>query len=233
MSAMRSASSRTATRTSPSSMAPLADEVLEATGAGDDDVDALVERPALLLVAGAAVDGEHRAARDAERAWASSSATWAASSRVGTSTRAQGRRGAATSRRAAMARPKARVLPEPVGARPQTSRPARASGSAAAWMGNGASMPRDGEVGGERGGDAELREGGRHGGCATFVSREEADSKRTLEPASSGDGGRRTRRVYMAQDALPSPHAVRHDRNPCERAPRWRGANRTTRRKAR
>src|SRR6202158_5825190 len=36
--------------------------------------------------------------------------------------------------------PKAKVLPEPVGARPLTSRPASASGRAAAWMGNGSVM---------------------------------------------------------------------------------------------
>src|SRR5450755_594889 len=39
-------------------------------------------------------------------------------------------------------RPKARVLPDPVWARPSTSRPASASGSARAWMANGASIPR-------------------------------------------------------------------------------------------
>ena len=36
---------------------------------------------------------------------------------------------------------KARVLPEPVRPRPSTSRPARLSGSVAAWIGNGAVMP--------------------------------------------------------------------------------------------
>ena len=38
--------------------------------------------------------------------------------------------------------PKASVLPEPVGARPQTSRPARASVMVAAWMAKGWVMPR-------------------------------------------------------------------------------------------
>ena len=37
--------------------------------------------------------------------------------------------------------PKARVLPEPVGARPQTSRPARASAMVAAWIANGSVIP--------------------------------------------------------------------------------------------
>jgi hypothetical protein len=37
--------------------------------------------------------------------------------------------------------PKARVLPEPVWALPQTSRPARASGMVRVWIGNGDVMP--------------------------------------------------------------------------------------------
>ena len=43
--------------------------------------------------------------------------------------------------RESIARPKARVLPEPVWPRPSRSRPARVSGSVAAWMGNGAVKP--------------------------------------------------------------------------------------------
>ena len=39
------------------------DEVLEATGRGDDDLDAAAEHLHLLLHAGAAVDGEDREAR--------------------------------------------------------------------------------------------------------------------------------------------------------------------------
>ena len=66
-----------------------------------------------------------------------------ASSRVGTSTRPRGvlARARPPSRRASMARPKARVLPEPVWPRPSTSRPRSASGRVAAWMGNGAAKP--------------------------------------------------------------------------------------------
>src|SRR3546814_16339685 len=52
-----------------------------------------------------------------------------------------GRLGAAWSMRARGGRPKAMVLPEPVGALPQTSRPARASGRVAAWTGKGEAMP--------------------------------------------------------------------------------------------
>src|SRR3954471_2356906 len=75
---------------------------------------------------------------------ASASWTCAASSRVGTRMSAAGRFGAAE-RPASLARsgsPKAIVLPEPVCPRPSTSRPARASGRQAAWIGNGVVMPR-------------------------------------------------------------------------------------------
>ncbi len=76
---------------------------------------------------------------------ASTSATWRASSRVGTRTSPRGALGwrgpAAWASRASRGRPKARVLPEPVSARPSTSRPASASGSARAWMAKGAVMP--------------------------------------------------------------------------------------------
>ncbi len=73
----------------------------------------------------------------------SESATCIASSRVGTRTSARGRFGRAlpSASRASMARPNARVLPEPVWARPSTSRPARASGMVAVWIGNGVVMP--------------------------------------------------------------------------------------------
>ena len=61
-------------------------------------------------------------------------------------------------RRASMGRPNASVLPEPVCARPRTSRPASASGTAAAWIGNGAVTPLSGERGHQGCGDAEVRE---------------------------------------------------------------------------
>ena len=44
--------------------------------------------------------------------------------------------------RSIAATPKAMVLPEPVGALATTSLPARESGIAASWIGNGAAMPR-------------------------------------------------------------------------------------------
>ncbi len=80
----------------------------------------------------------------------SSSATWVASSRVGTNTRARGAFGVRLepddvepddARRASIGKPNASVLPPPVCARPSTSRPARTSGIARAWIANGASMP--------------------------------------------------------------------------------------------
>ena len=71
----------------------------------------------------------------------SSSLTWTASSRVGTRIRARGRRGSAALTRSSTGRPKARVLPEPVLALPQTSRPARASGMVSAWTGKGDVRP--------------------------------------------------------------------------------------------
>ena len=58
-------------------------------------------------------------------------ATCAASSRVGTSTKPVGRPGRLFVTFAAMAIPNARVLPEPVGAFPQISFPASASGNVA------------------------------------------------------------------------------------------------------
>ena len=74
----------------------------------------------------------------------SASRTCTASSRVGTSTRPRGVRGAGLrpASRVIIGRPKARVLPEPVWARPSTSRPARQSASVAAWIGNAVRMSR-------------------------------------------------------------------------------------------
>src|SRR5512140_391321 len=67
---------------------------------------------------------------------------WAASSRVGARMRPPGRRRRARGTRSTIGIPKASVLPEPVGARPEMSRPARASRIAAAWIGQGAVLPR-------------------------------------------------------------------------------------------
>ncbi len=73
----------------------------------------------------------------------STSATCTASSRVGTSTRPSGRDGSATSvMRASIGTPNASVLPEPVFARPQTSLPVIATGTASVWMLNGVAKPQ-------------------------------------------------------------------------------------------
>ena len=82
--------------------------------------------------------------------------------------------------RASSGRPNAMVLPEPVGALPHTSRPARASGMVAAWTGNGsvipsssrrahrrAGTPRSAKVGGM---DGSLGRGRVRGGCAPRVA---------------------------------------------------------------
>ena len=54
--------------------------------------------------------------------------------------------------------PKASVLPEPVLALPQMSRPARASRMVRAWIANGSTMPAARQGRGEVGGDAERLE---------------------------------------------------------------------------
>ena len=71
----------------------------------------------------------------------SSSTICVASSRVGASTSAAGLRSLGSSR-SAIGRPKARVLPEPVGDWTRTSRPARTSAMTSFWTANGATMPR-------------------------------------------------------------------------------------------
>ena len=64
----------------------------------------------------------------------------------------------ARSMRATSGTPKAMVLPEPVGARPHTSRPSSASGMVAAWMSKGCVIPLFASDGDEVGGDAEILE---------------------------------------------------------------------------
>ena len=72
---------------------------------------------------------------------ARTSVTWLASSRVGTSTSPVGRDPSVGFSIWTMGSPKARVLPEPVRARPHTSLPARMSGMAMRWMAKGWPIP--------------------------------------------------------------------------------------------
>ncbi len=160
MSAMRSASSMTTKLTSSSAKIAAGEQVFEAAGGGHDDVDATPEGFALRLVARTAVDGDDPALAARASSAPSSVATWRASSRVGHEHQA---RAAAWRRRrwraSASTRPNAMVLPEPVGARPQTSWPARASGRIAAWMGNGVLIERAGQARDEFSRHAEFGEG--------------------------------------------------------------------------
>ena len=141
----------------------------------------------------------------------SSEATWAASSRVGVSTSTRGCLGRAglPCSRATAPIPKARVLPEPVGALPQTSRPARASGMVMAWMGNGSMIdlrsraatmsegtPREAKEG-CRGGMGRFRATGRDAGvrlgCGLPPKSTHQDVTRLVPRAAPPRRGRRHR----------------------------------------
>ena len=162
MSAMRSASSMTTISTSSSSTSPLFDEV---------DRDGRGRRRGCRrrcgapcgcgVVADAAVDGDDPAARGRGRAARAPGDLGGelAGRREDEAARAGAARPGVT--RSTSGMPKASVLPEPVGARPQMSRPARASGMVAAWMGKGSVMPRLCERVDEVGGNAEIGEAGR------------------------------------------------------------------------
>ena len=92
----------------------------------------------------------------------STSATWTASSRVGTSTRPSGALGSATSvMRASIGTPNASVLPDPVSARPHTSRPCIATGIASVWIVERLGETRGGETDVDALGHAEIGESGR------------------------------------------------------------------------
>ena len=107
------------------------DQILEPPGAGHDHVDALVQGADLVAIPGAAED-RHDPLASRPISEPRTACTCDASSRVGTRMRARGRRGRDWVMLATIGRPKARVLPEPVGALPQMSRPARAAGMVAA-----------------------------------------------------------------------------------------------------
>ena len=142
MSAMRSASSTTTISTSSRlDLAPL-DQVGEATRAGDEHVDAAPQRLELGAEAGAAVDrGDAELAATAEPL----ELTAHLGGELTGGHEYEGARaacGRALPTRATSGMPNAMVLPEPVGARPQRSRPARPSGTVMAWMSNASVRPR-------------------------------------------------------------------------------------------
>ena len=82
---------------------------------------------------------------------------------MGTSTRHAGRRARALPTRASSGRPKAIVLPEPVGALPQTSRPGEGVGDRGGLDGKGFGDAELVEARAQGGGHAEGGEGGGHG----------------------------------------------------------------------
>ena len=120
---------------------PLLDQVEQPARRGDEDVDAAAQRVDLRALRDAAEDDGGLQRQAARRRCESSRAIWLASSRVGVSTSTRGRaaRGVrpALARRCRIGSAKAAVLPVPVWAMPQRSRPARTEGMACAWIGVG------------------------------------------------------------------------------------------------
>ena len=140
MSSIRSASSRTSVRTRSSETEPALDQILEAAGRGDEDVSA-ARALGLARDRRAAVDG-----RDAELLRAADQLELAGDLRAELARRDEDRATdgspSAAVIRSTIGRPKAKVLPDPVGAFASTSRPASASGRTSAWIGKGVVMLR-------------------------------------------------------------------------------------------
>ena len=114
----------------------LVEQVEQSAGARDDGVDPPSQRLALRLVAHAAVDGHESPVLERGQRRELALDLGGELTGRGEHERA-GRRGLARSRRASIGSPNASVLPDPVGARPHTSRPASASGIAAVWISKG------------------------------------------------------------------------------------------------
>ena len=145
---------------------------------------------------GAAVDGEHASCRRAGATGSSTSATCTASSRVGTSTRPSGLRGSATSvMRASIGTPKASVLPDPVLARPHTSRPVHRHRDRLGLDVERLGEPARGEPVVDARGNAQLGESGRR---LDRRQRVEAGEVRGVDVAGVGGrtGGRRGGRLF-------------------------------------
>ena len=125
------------TSTSVERARALLDQVDQAAGGRDEDVDAAAQGRICRPIGGAAVDREHpHAERLAERGERVVHLQGQLAGRdQDQAARAAGRAAVPPASRASIGRPKARVLPEPVWARPSTSRPASASGRVRAWMG--------------------------------------------------------------------------------------------------
>ena len=147
-------------------LAPVA-EVDEAPRGGDDDVDPLAELGDLAVDVGAAVDGhgvqpELLGQRGQDVVDLDGQLPRRQQDEGERPGRARGGRPCASRvpwPRWRSGTPKARVLPEPVLALPQTSRPARASATVRAWIGKALMMPWSASALVSSAGDAEGLEG--------------------------------------------------------------------------
>jgi len=118
-----------------------AEVVEQASGRGDDDVDAGAQCAQLRPGRDAAEHGRRaRPGMTGERAQVL--VTWAASSRVGVRTRARTPRPGRSARRCRIGSTNAAVLPLPVIAAASRSRPSSAGGRTARWTGVGSMKPR-------------------------------------------------------------------------------------------
>ena len=178
MSSIRSASSSTSTRTSPSLTAR--------ARSGRRDVRAWRRGCGPCAPGRSGGRSARRRRRSttfspfAAASGSMSAATWSASSRVGTRTSAPGERVAATAVRSTSGSPKASVLPEPVGDSARMSRPARASGRTRFWMAKGCVIPCVVSSVGDRRADAELLKGLGH--CSTPSVLVERDATSSNNP---------------------------------------------------
>ena len=143
---MRSASSSTTISTLSRSSSFSLSRSISRSGVATIDVDAALQHVDLLMTRGAAVDGEHGAiaAGGDGREHLGDLQGQLAGRHEHQAERPAG--SASPVSRASIGTPKASVLPEPVLARPHTSRPVRATGIALVWMANGAVKPGGGET---------------------------------------------------------------------------------------
>ena len=120
----------------------LAGQVGEPTGAGDDDVYPVMERRHLRPLRRAAENrGGAQTDRSGQRPQDRLDLAGQLAGRHEHQPAGTAGAGVAAASLATSGMQNPRVLPEPVRPRPRMSRPDRASGKTAAWMGNGALMP--------------------------------------------------------------------------------------------